>query len=202
MNTKIKKGLLLSSLILSSLSVLAGDLEGDQFHHLVDVGSKGNDLPVPFRAHNLRVELADGENYRLQGLVVMFEGDAFFHVDLDAHSWLANKEREKNPLYRLEADPSIHWPLYEGELIQIRVEAKGRMHLIEGDERMRLRYDLILKALEKPWLSDHPEFREPAESAEPRFEDSKRNFPMDPDFYQPLPGLPLPNSEIPKSYFP
>src|SRR3954454_18586428 len=79
----------------------------------------GDHLPTPFKLLNTKVELADGEQYVLEGTVVAGTFNAYLEVDLETHPWLATKKRKEFPYYVLEGGLSF-WRKYEG--VRVRVQ--------------------------------------------------------------------------------
>src|SRR5437870_1469834 len=61
----------------------------------------GGDVPVPYANTNQHVELADGENYTLVGIVRFMGGLPYLQVDLQQHPWLATADRVAYPYYSL-----------------------------------------------------------------------------------------------------
>lgn len=114
------------------------------------VGTHGEDgggtIPVPFSSLNRKVELADGENYVLEGRVI-FNGEMpFLHVDLDLHYWLATKTRLAMPVYPLVPANTFHWADYQGDRVRVFVTARGKIVSTQG----HFRYAVFLVPLKKP----------------------------------------------------
>jgi hypothetical protein len=86
----------------------------------------GNEVPTPFKDANLKVELADGEYYVLEGRVRSQSGTTFLEVDLERHHWLSNKHRSESPFYPLFGDAKT-FAKYEGRLVRMMVIARARM---------------------------------------------------------------------------
>jgi hypothetical protein len=116
-------------------------------------GDDGGGIPVPYSALNQKVELADREYYTLVGRVIFVENVPFLQVDLAKHPWLANARRNERPLYQLVAD-SADWVSYEGEWLQVFVQAQGR---IVKNELGVFVHDLVLKSVAKPVRYRHDE---------------------------------------------
>jgi len=143
--TKVTLGVFLLSFLFSGVSFALssdntqGPEQGD------GVNPIGGEIPFPFQAMNQKVELADGEKYTLIGRVVFELGEPYFNVDLELHPWLANQKRKDRPIYPLIAS-TVNWDSFEGQLVQIFVEAKGSVLL--GLEKEH--YEIFLKSIQEP----------------------------------------------------
>lgn len=116
----------------------------------LSVSAFSGDVPRPFENPNRKVELAAGENYLLQGkLLVEKDGDVWFFVDLREHPWLATKERIGQPYYRLDVDAGFDIQKYKSRLVQVPVRANGQVlrDLVKG-----YIYQIKLKLLSEPRL--------------------------------------------------
>ena len=106
-------------------------------------------IPTPFEASNQHVELADGENYFLLGRVV-FGSDpasplhyvAYFEVDLKEHPWLANKNRIKNPVYRLQGGVN-YWKQFRG--IRVKLPCTAETAIVMNSSSVKLEYVIELR---------------------------------------------------------
>jgi hypothetical protein len=92
----------------------------------------GGDVPIPYSLTNQRVELADGEVYTLDGMVVFSGGRPYFEVDLSEHPWLANAKRRGSPLYPVTGSASS-WKRYEGMRVRLQAMAKGEVTYPDSD---------------------------------------------------------------------
>ena len=113
----IRNYTVLSSLLLCSLSGYADSPRPN-----------GGEVPVPFGQMNQRVELADGENYYLEGKVMISDEQAFFEVDLVKQPWLANIKRKDHPYYPVEGGVG-YWKKFENVRVQISVQARSSILL-------------------------------------------------------------------------
>jgi hypothetical protein len=99
----------------------------------VPVRGGGDHLPVPFKAFNTKVELAEGEYYVLEGSIVVTGATTYLEVDLEAHPWLATKKRKEFPYYSLEGARAF-WRKFEG----VRVRLQGQAFM-QSDDSIGLR---------------------------------------------------------------
>jgi hypothetical protein len=91
----------------------------------------GGEMPGPFGTTNAAVELAPGELYTLDGQVVVSANEAFLMVDLEAHPWLASKQRQKSPYYPIKGAVAS-WRRYNGVRVRLIGEAEARIVTLQG----------------------------------------------------------------------
>jgi hypothetical protein len=94
-------------------------------------GPGGGGMPTPFGDSNIRVELADGELYTLDGRVVLVQTQlgaiaAYFEVDLNKQDWLANQTRRQEPYYLLQGKLSF-WRQLNQQNIELTATAQVRI---------------------------------------------------------------------------
>lgn len=106
----------------------------------VCIGGGGIDVPTPFENTNRKAELSDGEDYTLEGYVMMFDPEwdsgtrsmdrarPFLRVDLARHPWLASAKRKAFPYYMLEGNPSFWRDL---ELRSVRIVVRATSHILQ-----------------------------------------------------------------------
>lgn len=111
--------------------------------------TKGGGSPGPFDNANQKVELADGENYYLQGEVYeLRDGTLVFGVDFKAHPWLANKYRKQKGYYFLsEAKSKINLDRVVDKKVAMNFKAKS---IYFEDNKGNVTVDIELKPLSSP----------------------------------------------------
>ena len=114
----------------------------------------GGEVPIPFENVNLKVELADGENYSLLGRILILkfasEGNEerpYFEVDLEEHPWLATRARKAMPLYPLAGNVEVYRQ-YDKKRVRLNGSAQQRLKLVEGDRVVSEIF--LLPAVRKP----------------------------------------------------
>lgn len=86
----------------------------------------GDELPpIYLNGTNLKVELADGENYDLVGEVVYIDAIPYFKADRKLHPWLANSKRLRDPYYPVNTVDDTLLKELEGRKIRCAFRAKG-----------------------------------------------------------------------------
>ncbi len=84
----------------------------------------GGDIPSPFSVSDIRVELADLENYTLVGNIRTKDGLTFLEIDFFEHPWLANADRVKNPKYLLKPNAMTkNISSMDGKRVRLTVKA-------------------------------------------------------------------------------
>lgn len=94
----------------------------------IGAGNGGGGQPDPLTMFNQYVELADQGLYLLRGEVkVRAMGSrrqqAYLEVDLEAHPWLANKERKIAPYYAIEGSVG-YWRAFDGRYGELAAHAR------------------------------------------------------------------------------
>jgi hypothetical protein len=91
----------------------------------------GGEMPGPFGETNVHVELAAGELYTLDGRVSIAGNEVFLMVDLEAHPWIASKQRQKAPYYAIKAN-AASWRGLHGARVRLICEAEARIASSQG----------------------------------------------------------------------
>lgn len=111
-----------------------------------------SDIPWPINVGNQKVELADGEVYRLAGKIVFAPGvvslDAipYLEVDFEEHPWLESAKRKAWPFYPIE-NPVVDWKKWDGHRVVVLVRVSGQVLQSSQSDPV---YTLILKAQREP----------------------------------------------------
>jgi hypothetical protein len=103
-----------------------GKMESDPPAQLCQWIKRGNDIPVPYKEINQRVELADKAQYALEGRVRYVKDQPYLEVDLEKHPWLGKDILKENPAYPILAD-QVDWKPYENTTVRVVVQAVGQI---------------------------------------------------------------------------
>ncbi len=93
------------------------------------------EIPTPFNEMNRKVELATNEYYVLNGWIRFVRDNVYLQIDLEDHPWLANQKRMNFPYYAIINFPANRKDLKDTR-VTVRVQAKGVIGAVEGQERI------------------------------------------------------------------
>ncbi len=105
------------------------------------------DWPVPFSDPNTRVELSDGEYYKLYGQIVKVRNKFHLKVDPSYHPWLSNRNAPTARKYLIDPVSVPTVAPYWGENVRIVAIAHGR--IVKSDEG-KMVYQIELEILGDP----------------------------------------------------
>ena len=87
-----------------------------------------SDVPFPFQDLNTRVELRDGELYKLIGTVDKLDNQYVLKVDPVVHPWLTNRLAPVGRTYLITSS-SVSLKKYIGQRVQLIAQANGRIQI-------------------------------------------------------------------------
>ena len=96
---------------------------------------------------NTTVELADGENYYLDGIISIQGKNVTLNIDFDAQPWLKTAFRQAFPFYRVIDNPAnrANW---QGVKVEVLVQA--RMQYFVNPEQKKVWSEMTIVPLQGP----------------------------------------------------
>ncbi len=90
-------------------------------------------IPFPIKDANTHYELAENENYVLNGFVITMNGQVAFRLDLESQPWLATERRTHYPYFVIDPDHVALVRKFEGQRVQLAVTARHSEVATQGD---------------------------------------------------------------------